>query len=114
MPSSISRQFVVSMMLVIPLVPLTVFCLAMIEPFSFVFAQATAMIDGEVRTVDKDASKVTIKHGPISNLDMPAMTMVFRVSDPAMLDQLKSGDKIRFVAEQVQGAYTVMKVEPTK
>jgi Cu(I)/Ag(I) efflux system periplasmic protein CusF len=89
-----------------------VFCLAMIGPLSLVFAQATAMIDGEVRKVDKDASKVTIKHGPITNLDMPAMTMVFRVSDPALLDQLKSGDKIRFLAERVQGAYTVMKVEP--
>ncbi len=89
-----------------------VVCLAMIGPLSLVFAQATAMIDGEVRKVDKDASKVTIKHGPITNLDMPAMTMVFRVSDPALLDQLKSGDKIRFLAERVQGAYTVMKVEP--
>ena len=66
-----------------------------------------------MRKVDKDASKVTIKHGPISNLDMPAMTMVFRVSDPAMLDQLKSGDKIRFTAEKIQGTYTVMKVEPS-
>ncbi|MFM9884376.1 MAG: copper-binding protein [Burkholderiales bacterium] len=90
------------------------FCLAMIGPASFAFAQATAMTDGEVRKVDKDASKVTIKHGPIANLDMPAMTMVFRVSDPAVLDQLKSGDKIRFSAEKVQGAYTVMKVEPAK
>ncbi len=91
-----------------------VFCLAMLGPLSLVFAQATAMTDGEVRKVDKDASKVTIKHGPITNLDMPAMTMVFRVSDPALLDQLKSGDKIRFLAEKVQGAYTVMKVEPAK
>ena len=90
-----------------------VLCLAIGGPVSLVFAQATAMTDGEVRKVDKDASKVTIKHGPISNLDMPAMTMVFRVSDPAMLDQLKSGDKIRFTAEKIQGAYTVMKVEPS-
>ncbi|MFN0304710.1 MAG: copper-binding protein [Burkholderiales bacterium] len=72
------------------------------------------MIDGEVRKVDKDASKVTIKHGPITNLDMPATTMVFRVSDPAMLDQLKSGDKIRFLVDKVQGAYTVMKFESAK
>ena len=90
-----------------------VLCLAIGGPVSFVFAQAAALTDGEVRKVDKDASKVTIKHGPISNLDMLAMTMVFRVSDPAMLDQLKSGDKIRFTAEKIQGAYTVMKVEPS-
>ncbi len=90
-----------------------VLCLAISGPASLVFGQATPMTDGEVRKVDKDASKVTIKHGPISNLDMPAMTMVFRVSDPAMLDQLKSGDKIRFTAEKIQGAYTVIMVEPS-
>jgi Cu/Ag efflux protein CusF len=70
--------------------------------------------DGEVRKVDKDAKKITIRHGPIQNLDMPAMTMVFRVGDPAMLDQLKPGDKIKFAAEKINGNYTVMRFEPAK
>jgi Cu(I)/Ag(I) efflux system periplasmic protein CusF len=78
---------------------------------SVVLAQAAAMTEGEVRKVDKDAKKLTIKHGPITNLDMPAMTMVFRVNDERVLNTLKAGDKIRFVADKVQGAYTVMKVE---
>lgn len=69
------------------------------------------MADGEVRTVNKDAKKLTIRHGPIPNLDMGAMTMVFQVSDPAILDQVKAGDKIRFSAEKIKGAYTVTKVE---
>ena len=55
---------------------------------------------GEVRRVDKEAGKVTIKHGPLTNLDMPAMTMVIRVKDPAMLDQMKAGDKIHFCGRQ--------------
>lgn len=71
-------------------------------------------VAGEVRKVDKDAGKLTIKHGPIVNLDMPAMTMVFQVRDPAMLDQVKAGDKIRFQADKIGGAYTATKIEPAK
>ena len=69
---------------------------------------------GEVRRVDKSSGKVTIKHGPLDNLGMPAMTMVFGVKDAAMLDQMKEGDKINFVAEKVNGAYTVIETEPAK
>ncbi len=75
---------------------------------------AAEMADGEVKKVDKDAGKLTIKHGPLANLDMPAMTMVFRVKDPAMLNQVKVGDKVKFVADKVNGAYIVMKIEPLK
>lgn len=69
---------------------------------------------GEVKKVDKASGKITIKHGPLDNLGMPAMTMVFRVKDPAMLDQMKEGDKINFVAEKVNGAFTVIQAEPAK
>jgi Cu/Ag efflux protein CusF len=70
------------------------------------------MSTGEVRKVDKSAGKVTIKHGPLDNLGMPAMTMVFRVKDPALLDQMKAGDRINFIAEKLNGAITVIKAEP--
>jgi Cu(I)/Ag(I) efflux system protein CusF len=70
--------------------------------------------DGEVRKVDKEAKKITIKHGPLANLDMPPMTMVFQVKEPAMLDQVKAGDKVKFQAEKVGGAYTVTKIHPVK
>jgi Cu(I)/Ag(I) efflux system periplasmic protein CusF len=73
-----------------------------------------ALSDGEVRKVDKDAKKITIKHGPLQKLDMPPMTMVFHVKDPAMLDQVKVGDKIRFEAEKVGAAFTVTKIEPAR
>ena len=77
-------------------------------------AKSTPMSKGEVKKVDKSSGKVTIKHGPLDNLGMPAMTMVFRVKDPAMLDQMKEGDKINFVAEKVNGAITVIQAEPAK
>jgi Cu(I)/Ag(I) efflux system protein CusF len=63
--------------------------------------------DGEVRKIDKAQSKVTLKHGEIKNLEMPPMTMVFRVKDPAMLDALTVGDKVRFSVEKIDGQYTV-------
>lgn len=79
------------------------------------YAAATAeMVDGEVRKVDKEAGKLTLRHGPLVNLDMRAMTMVFRVADPKMLDQLKEGDKVRFTADKVNGQFTVMQLEVAK
>ena len=77
-------------------------------------ALAQALADGEVRKVDKDAKKLTLRHGPIQNLDMPAMTMVFQVKDPAMLEQVKPGDKVKFQAEKLGGAFTVTRIEPAK
>ena len=74
-------------------------------------AQAGGMAEGEIRKVDKDAKKITVKHGPLPKLDMPAMTMVFQVKDPAMLDQVKAGDKVRFEAEKIGGAFTLTKIE---
>jgi Cu/Ag efflux protein CusF len=74
-----------------------------------------AMTAGVVKKVDKAAGKVTISHDPIERLGMEKkMTMVFRVKDPAMLDRLKPGDKINFIADKVNGAFTVMSFEPAK
>jgi len=75
---------------------------------------AAALSDGEVRKVDKEAGKLTLRHGRIENLDMPPMTMVFRASDPKLLDGLKEGDKIRFAADRVDGAITITRIEPVK
>jgi Cu/Ag efflux protein CusF len=75
---------------------------------------SAAVTEGEVRKVDKEAKKITIKHQEIKNLEMPAMTMVFVVKDPAMLDRVKQGDKVRFTAEKVGGAITITSIEPAK
>jgi Cu/Ag efflux protein CusF len=75
---------------------------------------ANLISSGEVTKVDRSGGKVTIKHGPLRNLDMPAMTMAFRVSDQAMLDQVKAGERIEFVAENVNGTLTVVRLQAVK
>ena len=77
-------------------------------------APAVAMTEGEVRKVDLDNKKITLKHGAIKNLDMPGMTMVFQVKDPAMLDKVKAGDKVLFKAEKAGGAIVVTDIQPAR
>lgn len=72
------------------------------------------MVDAQVKKVDKAAGKVTLAHGPLSNLDMPAMTMAFRVKDAGWLERMKAGDKIRFMADNINGALTVVHFETAK
>jgi Cu/Ag efflux protein CusF len=69
------------------------------------------MVSGTVEKVDPAAGKVTIDHGPIPNLNMDAMTMVFRAQDPAVLKGLKAGDKVQFQADRVNGQISVMKIQ---
>ena len=73
-----------------------------------------SMTEGEVRKIDKEAKKITLKHGDIKNLDMPGMTMVFQVKDPALLGKTKAGDKIVFSAEKTGGAFVVTDIQPAK
>ncbi len=68
-------------------------------------------VEATVRTVDKNAKKITLKHGEIPNLDMGPMTMVFQVADPALLDKVKAGDTVRFTVDKIKGAYTVLTIE---
>ncbi len=70
--------------------------------------------DGEVRKIDRELGKVTLKHGPITNLGMPGMTMVFKVADPTLLSDLKEGDRVRFFADRINGAITVTAMEPAR
>ena len=79
-------------------------------------AQPTAdLTEGEIRKIDKDAKKLTIRHGEIKSLDMPPMTMVFQVNDPAMLDKVKAGDMVRFAAEKTAaGRIVVTDIQPAQ
>ena len=72
------------------------------------------MTEAEVRKVDKDNKKITLKHAEIKSLDMPPMTMVFQVNDAAMLDKVKAGDKIRFKASNDGGKMTVTEMQAAK
>ena len=76
--------------------------------------QLTDMTEGEVRKIDKEARKITIKHGEIKNLDMPGMTMVFQVKDPALLEKVKAGDKVKFRVEKMNGALVATEIQPSK
>lgn len=86
--------------------------------FSFVSLTAamaaTTPIAGEVKKINLDQNKITLKHEAITNLDMKAMTMVFTVADPAMLGTVKVGDKVTFEADRVKGKITVITLSPAK
>ncbi len=77
-------------------------------------ATAAPQSEGEVRKVDLELGKLTLRHGPLANLDMPAMTMVFTVAQPKLLEGLKQGDKVRFTADKKDGTYVVTAIEPAK
>jgi Cu(I)/Ag(I) efflux system periplasmic protein CusF len=80
-----------------------------------VTAAQSAMINGQVTKIDVSAGKITLKHGPIKKLEMEdSMTMVFRVQDPAMLKQIKVGDKMKFDADRINGQFTVTKIEKVR
>jgi Cu(I)/Ag(I) efflux system protein CusF len=89
------------------------------HPASSDAAQATAtsasasteMSEGVIRKVDTEQKKITIRHGDLKNLDMPPMTMVFQVADPAFVEQVNVGDEVRFVAEKIGGKFTVTRIE---
>ena len=95
------------MRLIRPAVAAFALCLA-----SQVSVAQSTLVDGEVMRVDQPASKITLKHGPIKKLGMDeGMSMVFAVKEPAMLDGIKQGDKVKFDAERVNGQFTVTKLE---
>ena len=81
-------------------------------------AAATAALaqstEGEVRKIDKEQARITLKHGAIKTLDMPPMTMVFRVKDAKMLDAVSVGDKVRFDASKIDGQYVVTTIRAVK
>jgi Cu/Ag efflux protein CusF len=82
-----------------------------VVPASFAQSNET---DGEVKKIDKEQGKVTLRHGPIKNLDMDQMTMVLRVQDAKMLDGLAVGDKVMFEADRINGQITITKIRREK
>ena len=77
-------------------------------------AAAASPAEGEVRRVDRAQGRLTLRHGPIESLNMPPMTMVFRVQDPGLLEGLQPGDRVRFEAQRIDGAYTVIRLEKSR
>lgn len=93
----------------------TVAGVALAAVVSATVAMAQATITGEVKKIDEAAGKITLKHGAAKSLGMDEpMTMVYRVKDPAMLQQVKVGDKVEFEAEEAAAGYTVTKIRKSK
>lgn len=88
--------------------------MALISVPAYAQAPAADLTEAEVRKVDKENKKVTLKHGQIKNLDMPPMTMVFNVNDAALLDKVQAGDKIHFRAANEAGKFTVTEIHVMK
>ncbi|MDC7692314.1 copper-binding protein [Vogesella indigofera] len=94
------------------LTALSPFAQATQTPVATTSSNMTMLTDGEVRKIDPSAGKITIKHGPIVHMDMPGMTMVFTAKDKALLDQVKVGDKIRFMVSHEDGKMLVTDIQP--
>lgn len=90
------------------------FAAAAISLVATIASAQTAKVAGEVTKIDEPQAKITLKHGPIKNLDMDGMTMAFAVGDPAVLKKLKVGDKVLFEADRVNGRITVTKIDKAK
>ncbi|MDQ3060884.1 MAG: copper-binding protein [Pseudomonadota bacterium] len=109
-----SRLLAAAALAAIVLAPLSALAQSQTEPGKTETVQAAALTDGEVRKIDKDAGKLTIKHGEIRHLEMPGMTMVFTVKDKALLDNVKVGNKIEFMVIRENGRMVVTQIQPTK
>ena len=94
--------------------PLTGLAQANMDHSKMTMPQAASMATGEVRKIDKDSTKITIKHGEIKHMDMPPMTMVFTAKDKALLDGVKVGDKIQFMVVNENGKMVVTDIQPAK
>lgn len=78
------------------------------------WAQTTELSEGEIRKIDQAASKITIAHGEIKSIEMPPMTMVFTVKNPALFDTLKKGDKVRFAVVREDGKFVLTEIVPVR
>lgn len=88
---------------------------SLVLPLSAFSAETSAdLSEGTVKKIDTPTQRVTLAHGPIANLGMPPMTMMFKVREAAMLKSLKEGDKVRFRVEDIGGDYTIVRIQAAK
>ena len=90
------------------------FAAASAQPTQMEMANSPSLTDGEVKKIDKEQGKITLKHGAIKHMDMPGMTMVFSVKDKTMLDTVKAGDKVQFMVANEGGKMTVTQIQAGK
>lgn len=108
------QLFAISALIMGTALPLSGFAESPMEPGKMSTSMAAAMTDGDVRKVDQDTGKVTIKHGDIQHLDMPGMTMVFTAKDKRLLANVKPGDKVKFMVVNEGGKMVVTDIQPAR
>ncbi|WP_019577759.1 copper-binding protein [Curvibacter lanceolatus] len=112
--NAITRFLAISAMVLGTALPVGTFAQAAMDTSKMPTTQMSAsMTDGEVKKVDQDTGKVTIKHGDIKHLDMPGMTMVFTAKDKSLLTNIKAGDKVRFMVMNESGKLIVTDIQPS-
>lgn len=102
-----------SMLAAISLTSVSALAQSTIEPGKTASVAPPTMTDGEVRRIDKETGKITIKHGEIKHMEMPGMTMIFVVKDKALLDKTTVGAKIQFMVTNENGQLTITDLQPT-
>lgn len=115
--NTIKTFFAISALAMGVALPITGFAqagMAGMDHSKMMMPQTVSMTDGEIRKIDKDAGKLTIKHGEIKHMDMPGMTMVFTVKDKSLLDNVKVGDKIQFMVTNEDSKMVVTQIQPAK
>ncbi|MCM2345810.1 MAG: copper-binding protein [Acidovorax soli] len=113
--STTKKFFTISALAMGIAMPVSSFAQATMDHGKMAMSHASdSMTDGEVKKVDPDTGKVTLKHGEIKNLDMPGMTMVFTVRDKGQLAKLKPGDKVQFVVIQEGGKMVITDIQPVR
>lgn len=115
--NTIKTFFAISALAMGVALPITGFAqagMAGMDHSKMTMSPTASMTDGEIRKIDKDAGKLTIRHGEIKHMDMPGMTMVFVAKDKALLDAVKVGDKIRFMVIEENGKMVVTEIEPAR
>lgn len=112
--NNIQRLLTISALTMGVVLPMTGHAQASANPGQASAPASDSMTEGEVKKVDPDNGKVTLKHGDIKNLDMPGMTMVFTVRDKGQLTKLKPGDKVQFMVVQEGGKMVVTDIQPAR
>ena len=112
--NTFKQIFAISALIMGVALPMSSFAQAAMEPGKMDAPLAPSMTNGDVRKVDQDAGKVTIKHGDIKHLDMPGMTMVFTAKDKSLLAKLKPGDKVQFMVVNEGGKMVVTDIQPAQ
>jgi Cu/Ag efflux protein CusF len=95
-------------------IAVVVTAVSLVLPVTLYAAGPAELSEGTVKKIDTSTNRVMLAHGPIANIGMGPMTMMFKVKDPAMLKKLKDGDKVRFRAEDIDGDYTIVRIEAAK